>query len=97
MSELVPVNIVIADRTYRVKVSPVDEESVLKSAALVNEKILAFKNQFAGKDLQDYIAMVLIWFVSEQANPTEHPMVWEDLSQKLADLNDLVDQMLAEK
>jgi len=97
MAELVPINIVIADRTYRVKVSPSDEERVLKSAALVNEKILAFKNQFAGKDLQDYIAMVLIWFVSEQSNPNEHPIIWEDLSQKLADLNDLVDQMLAEK
>lgn len=97
MSELVPINIVIADRTYRVKVNPVDEESVLKSAALVNEKILAFKNQFAGKDLQDYIAMVLIWFVSEQSNTNEHPIIWEDLSQKLANLNELVDQLLAEK
>ena len=32
----------------------------------INDKILEFKTNFAGKDMQDYISMVLLWFVTEQ-------------------------------
>ena len=34
---LIPVNILIADRNYRVKISPKDEEAVRKTAALINQ------------------------------------------------------------
>ena len=39
MSELIPVNIVVGDRTYRLKIEPSDEEMVRKTANLINEKI----------------------------------------------------------
>ena len=39
MTELIPVNIIIADRSYRLKIEPADEEMVRKTAALINEKI----------------------------------------------------------
>ena len=38
MSELIPVNIVVADRTYRLKIEPEDEEMVRKTANTINEK-----------------------------------------------------------
>lgn len=65
MSELIPVNILIADRTYRLKIESGDEEMVRKTAGLINEKISDFKTQFAGKDMQDYVSMVLLWFATE--------------------------------
>ena len=61
MAEMIPVNIVIGDRTYRIKPEAKDEEKVRKTIKLINEKIIEFKTQFAGKDMQDYIAMVIIW------------------------------------
>ena len=33
---------------------------------LINNKLIEFKTNFAGKDMQDYIAMVLIWLATEQ-------------------------------
>ena len=57
MSELIPLNIVIADRTYRIKTQPEDEEVIRKTLKIINDKIIEFKTQFAGKDMQDYIAM----------------------------------------
>jgi cell division protein ZapA (FtsZ GTPase activity inhibitor) len=66
MQNLISVNIVIGDRSYRVRIDAVDEESVRKIAKLINDKILEFKSSFAGKDMQDYISMVLLWFVTEQ-------------------------------
>lgn len=65
MSELIPVNIVIADRTYRIKTLPEDEEVIRKTVKLINNKIIEFKTQFAGKDMQDYIAMVIIWYATQ--------------------------------
>ncbi|MBI1782379.1 MAG: cell division protein ZapA [Sphingobacteriales bacterium] len=67
MQELIPINIVIGDRTYRVKVSPNDEELVRKTIKIINAKIVEFKTNFAGKDMQDYISMVLIWYATQAA------------------------------
>ncbi len=66
MQNLISVNIVIGDRNYRVRIDAADEESVRKIAKLINDKIVEFKSSFAGKDMQDYISMVLLWFVTEQ-------------------------------
>ena len=65
MAELIPVNVVIADRSYRLRIEPADEEMVRKTVKLINDKILEFKTNFAGKDMQDYIAMVLIWYATQ--------------------------------
>jgi hypothetical protein len=63
--DLIPLNIVIGDRNYRIKILPADEETVRKVLKTINEKILEFKTQFAGKDMQDYISMVLIWYATQ--------------------------------
>lgn len=71
MEELIPIQIVIGDRSYRIKIEPNDEEAVRGTVKLINDKILEFKGQFAGKDMQDYIAMVLIWLATETKEETE--------------------------
>ncbi len=65
MAELIPVNILIGDRTYRIKTLPKDEEAVRKTVKVINDKIIEYKTQFAGKDMQDYIAMVIIWYATQ--------------------------------
>jgi hypothetical protein len=65
MAELIPINIVIGDRSYRIKTSPADEEIIRRTLKVINDKIIEFKTQFAGKDMQDYIAMVLIWYATQ--------------------------------
>jgi cell division protein ZapA (FtsZ GTPase activity inhibitor) len=96
MNELIPVNIVIADRSYRLKIEPADEEMVRKTAALINEKINSFKTQFAGKDMQDYIAMVLLWFATEQKETGSLPVQWNDAAQQITELGNLIEKTLQE-
>ncbi len=70
--QLIPLNIVIGDRNYRIKILPSDEETIRKVLKTINEKILEFKTQFAGKDMQDYVSMVLIWYATQaKENTTE--------------------------
>ena len=65
MSELIPINILIGDRTYRIKTSPEDEEAIRRTLKTINDKIIEFKTQFAGKDMQDYASMVLLWYATQ--------------------------------
>jgi cell division protein ZapA (FtsZ GTPase activity inhibitor) len=89
MSELIPVNIVIADRTYRLKIEPADEEMVRKTANTINEKITEFKTSFAGKDTQDYIAMVLLWFA-------KLALLADETAKQLKELSQSIDKALEE-
>ena len=96
MSELIPINILVADRSYRLKIEAKDEEMVRKTATLINEKIVEFRTQFAGKDMQDYVSMVLLWFATEQNQSGIDIVKWEEASEKLVSLEKMVDKALAE-
>lgn len=91
MAELIPINIVIADRSYRIKVDPKDEEVVRKTVKIINDKIVEYKTQFAGKDMQDYLGMVVIWYATTQAGSGSIPVSTE-LSQQLQKLESLLDK-----
>lgn len=95
MSGLIPVNILIGDRTYRVKIAPADEESVRRTTKTINDKVLEFKTQFAGKDMQDYIAMVLVWYATEMTRVPAESFPETDLPEKLDAIERMVDAALA--
>ena len=93
--ELIPINILIADRTYRLKIDKNDEEVVRKTMKLINEKIIEYKTNFAGKDMQDYVAMVLLWFATEQQKPSAAETSTSQAKEKLQKLEELLDKALA--
>jgi cell division protein ZapA len=93
-NELIPVNLVIADRTYRVKIHPKDEEVVRKTAKIINDKIIEYKTYFAGKDMQDYIAMVLVWFATEQNAAISNEVNMDNVSSRLQTLEKMIDSAL---
>ncbi|HEX7845320.1 MAG TPA: cell division protein ZapA [Chitinophagaceae bacterium] len=97
METLIPVTLVIADRSYRVKVQPKDEEVLRKTVKTINDKIIEFKTQFAGKDMQDYIAMVLVWFATEENAGAIAELEKESLAEKLNGLEKLLDGQLTQK
>ena len=84
MSELIPINIVIADRTYRIRTTPSDEEIIRKTVNMINQKIIEFKTQFAGKDMQDYIAMVIIWYATQNAGGEGNSMLNQEMAAILS-------------
>ncbi len=92
--QLIPVNIVIADRSYRLKIDPKDEEVVRKTIKIINEKIVEFKTIFSGKDLQDYVAMVLLWFATEQQKPVIDDTTTVESQAELKKINELLDKAL---
>ena len=90
MEELIPITAIIGDRSYRIKIQPKDEEVVRRTLKVVNDKIIEFKTMFAGKDMQDYIAMVLVWYATEQNASLANELNEDNISAKLS----LIEKML---
>ena len=91
MAELIPINILIGDRTYRIKTNPSDEEAIRRTLKTINDKIIEFKTQFAGKDMQDYVAMVLIWYAT-QATGDGNPALEEEMAAVLRKIEEQLDK-----
>lgn len=94
MSELIAISALVGDRSYRIKIEPADEEVVRKTLKTIHDKILEFRTQFAGKDMQDYISMVLIWFATEQHAGIAAGLEQEQLTEQLNHLEKLLDNQL---
>ena len=91
--QTIPLNIVIGDRNYRIKILPSDEEVVRKTLKTINDKIIEFRTQFAGKDMQDYISMVLIWYATESLN-NNNKTFSADLMEALLKMEKQLDEMV---
>ena len=94
MSELIPVTVMIADRSYRLRIDPKDEEVLRKTSKTISEKIIEFKTQFAGKDMQDYIAMVLIWYATQATSAGNNQEMEAEFEKILSGLEHHIDKVL---
>ena len=97
MEQLIAATVVIGDRTYRIKCSPDDEEVVRKTVKTINDKIIEFKTLFAGKDMQDYVSMVLLWFATDQIAQMKAGIDDENISGGLDTIELMLDNHLKDK
>ena len=97
MEQLIAATVAIGDRTYRIKCAPGDEEVIRKTVKTINDKVIEFKTHFAGKDMQDYIAMVLLWFATDQVNAMKTGINEENMIGDLNSIEQLLDNQLTNK
>jgi cell division protein ZapA len=93
MQNFIPTNVVVGDRTYRIKIEAENEELIRTISKKLNEQLNNFKSLYAGKDMQDYIAMVLLWFVSEN-HEKSIKIKTEVISDKLTNIEREIDKCL---
>ncbi|HTN36648.1 MAG TPA: cell division protein ZapA [Arachidicoccus sp.] len=94
MTDIIVINVIIGDRSFRLKASRSDEEIVRKTVKLVNEKVSEYKTNFAGKDMQDYISMALLWFATEQNKAGVFLIEQQETHEKLHSLENKLDRLL---
>ena len=94
MEQLIAASVVVGDRSYRIKCDQDDEEVVRKTVKTINDKIVEFKTQFAGKDMQDYIAMVLLWFATDEINRGKTGVTQENFTADLDSIERILDNQL---
>jgi cell division protein ZapA len=80
MSEdrLIPINVWIAGRSYRIRIKPEEEEIVRKSVKLADGQIAELRDAYAGKDDQDFVAMCLVMYAANTATEGDNVHLAED-------------------
>ena len=93
--EEITINIVIADRSYKLTVARADEEKVRKAAALINERVKSYSKHYAFKDAQDLLSMTALQFATSTVK-YESELAFRDqnLGQKLIELDALLSEQL---
>ncbi len=93
--EEITINIVIADRSYKLTVTRADEEKVRKAAALINDRVKSYSKHYSFKDMQDLLSMTALQFATSSVK-YESELAYRDqnLEQKLNDLDSLLSEQL---
>lgn len=87
---LVPVNVWLAGRSYRLRVPAADEAKVRRAVKDADQKINELRQHYAGKDDQDFVAMCLLMYATE-----ERPAVSDILaSEEIGELIQKIDKVL---
>lgn len=80
--ELIPINVWLGGRSYRIRIIPGEEEAVRKAVKQADAKITELRTQYAGKDDQDFVAMCLLSYAADGAISTfNHPLLQQELSE----------------
>jgi cell division protein ZapA len=93
MDDKLSIKVNVADRYYPLKIERRDEEKIRKAARLINEKVLQYKQRYLDKDVQDFLAMAALQFVTRVIE-TEDRLDVSPLEQKLQDLQDELEEYL---
>ncbi len=89
--ELITINVWLAGRSYRIRIKAEEEEAVRKSVKMADEKVREMRTHYAGKDDQDFIAMVLLMYAADAATESFHNPV---LQKELTEMAGRIDEVL---
>jgi cell division protein ZapA (FtsZ GTPase activity inhibitor) len=84
---LVPVNVIIAGRSYRIRINPSDESFVRKAVKRANDQIGELRRTYAGKDDQDFIAMCLLMYATDPQGTNSSTMQDEEIEELTAKID----------
>jgi cell division protein ZapA (FtsZ GTPase activity inhibitor) len=84
---LVPVNVIIAGRSYRIRINPNDEAFVRHAVKKANDQIGELRRTYAGKDDQDFIAMCLLMYATDKQDASSNSMLEEELEELTAKID----------
>ncbi len=87
MDELIPVTLWLAGRGYRIRIKRQDEAAVRLAVKIADERVNELRHSYAGKDDQDFIAMCLLMYATDQVtdanalNPVQQELVKQMISK----------------
>ena len=93
MDDKLSIRINIADRYYPLKIDRNDEEKIRKAARTINEKVLQYKQKYADKDTQDFLAMAALQFMIKVIDG-EGIRGDTEIQQKIRELNEELGEVL---
>jgi len=93
MDDKLSIKVNLAERYYPLKIDRDDEEKIRRAARLINEKVLQYKQKYADKDTQDFLAMAALQFVIKVME-TEDQMEMTPFEEKVKEISERMDEIL---
>ncbi len=93
MDDKLSIKVNLVDRSYPLKIDRKDEEKIRKAARLINERVLQYKQRYAEKDNQDFLAMAALQFVIKNIE-FEEEMNDQHLFDKLVEITDRLEEYI---
>ena len=100
MNELdeIKINVIIAERSYRLTIKKADEEKEIKAAEGLNDRVKSYKKTYDYRDYQDLLSMVCLQLATLNVK-YESDAAYKDqyLEQKLDDISVLLSENIDSK
>jgi len=91
--DLMPINVWLAGRTYRLRIKAEEESAVRKAIKLADDKIAEMRIVYSGKDEQDFMAMCILSYAADTAiESLGNPLIQNELQQAI----DKIDRVLGD-
>lgn len=65
MDDKLSIRVNIVDRYYPLKIDRKDEEKIRKAGKIISDKVLQYKQKYADKDVQDFLSMAALQYVTK--------------------------------
>ena len=93
MEDKLSIKVNIADRYYPLKIDRKDEEKIRNAAKMINEKVLQYRQKYADKDIQDFLAMAALQFVTKVIE-YDRKYDFSPLEENVKELNEELEEFL---
>lgn len=93
MEDKLSIKVNIADRYYPLKIDRKDEEKIRNAAKMINEKVLQYRQKYADKDIQDFLAMAALQFVTKVIE-YDQKYDFSPLEENVKELNEELEEYL---
>ncbi len=94
----IKINVIIAERNYRLTINKADEEKVMKAVTMLNERVKSYKQAYDYRDYQDLLSMVCLQMATLNVK-YESDAAYKDqyLEQKLDEISVLLSENIDSK
>lgn len=95
MEQTIPITIWLAERSYRIRVKPEEEQAIRHAMKVAEQRLAKLRRDLPGRDEQDFLAMTLMMYATDQVTDLgEMTPVQKDVVENMVKL---VDGCLKEK
>ena len=74
-----PINVWLAGRSYRLRIPESEEAAVRNAVKAADQKINELRQHYAGKDDQDFLAMALLMYATDEAGANKEGVHGEEI------------------
>jgi len=95
MEDKLTIRVNIVDRYYPLKIERRDEEKIRMAAKRINDTVIQYKQTYAEKDSQDFLAMAALQYVTkmiEKDQETDILPIYEELSSLEKELDEVFEK-----